>query len=196
MKKERHGDSHKRLYNIWHEMRRRCYSKSKKEYDSYGGRGIGMCDEWRNSYIAFRDWALANGYQDDLTIERMDVNQGYSPSNCTWIPFERQAYNKQNSFFIEYNGVRKTITEWSREVDIHRNTLTHRLTNLHWTVHDALTIRPKGRANKYLVKGVPMTMKQISDTYGQPLQVLWKRIHRYGWTAERAALTPVRSATQ
>lgn len=80
-----HGLSKSRLYITWRNMRVRCSNKNDREYKHYGGRGIQVCPEWRDSFEAFRDWALANGYQDDLTIDRIDVDKDYSPDNCRFI---------------------------------------------------------------------------------------------------------------
>lgn len=95
--KEKHGDSYTRLYKTWADMKTRCYTESCRSYERYGGRGITVCDEWRNSYIAFRDWALSNGYNDNLTIERVNVNGNYEPSNCKFITWEEQYDNRRSN---------------------------------------------------------------------------------------------------
>lgn len=93
---ETHGQAkgnHTRLYHIYHGMKKRCYNKKSKSYEYYGARGIGICDEWRDNFEAFYDWAISNGYSDELTIERVDVNGNYCPENCTWITMEEQHKN-------------------------------------------------------------------------------------------------------
>ena len=105
-----HGGRRTRLYQIWCNMKQRCKNVN---YPDYGGRGIEVCEEWKNSFEAFRDWALANGYRDDLTIERKDVNGDYCPENCTWATRKAQNNNTRNNHFIEYNGQTKTISQWA-----------------------------------------------------------------------------------
>lgn len=91
----KHGDSGSRLYNEWLGIRKRCNDKNNKEYKNYGNRGINVCKEWNSDYLCFKEWAVNNGYSDNLTIERIDVNEGYNPNNCTWIPMPEQSINKR-----------------------------------------------------------------------------------------------------
>lgn len=83
-----------RLYHTWNGIKYRCENKNSKDYPHYGGRGIKMCPEWRNDFQAFYDWAMSNGYADNLTIDRIDVNGNYEPSNCRWITVAEQNRNK------------------------------------------------------------------------------------------------------
>ena len=93
-----HGMTGTRLYGCYKGMMSRCYRKKDIHYRAYGGRGIVVCDEWKNNAKAFIDWAITHGYSDDLTIERIDVNGNYEPSNCTWIPMSEQYKNKQSNY--------------------------------------------------------------------------------------------------
>lgn len=101
----KHGDSKahnmSRLYYVWLAMKDRCRNPNNKNYKNYGGRGITVCDEWCGDYVAFRDWAMANGYEPDApygqcTIDRIDVNGNYEPSNCRWVSMAVQSKNKRN----------------------------------------------------------------------------------------------------
>ncbi len=116
----------KRLYRIWTGMRARCRTKTHHAYDRYGGRGITVCPEWED-YETFAQWALANGYAEDLTIERVDVNGNYCPENCTWITREDQARNRRSNINIEVGGVVKTGAEWAKELGMGKQTVLRRL---------------------------------------------------------------------
>lgn len=114
MGKTKHGGCGTRLYSIWKDMRRRCNNENRKQYCDYGGRGITVCEEW-NDFEAFRNWALRNGYTDQLTIDRKDNDGNYEPSNCRWVTPSVQNLNTRQNANVEIDGVTKTVTEWARE---------------------------------------------------------------------------------
>lgn len=113
-KRTTHGQTGSRMYVIWQHMIARCTRKNNASYDLYGGRGITVCAEWLSSFEAFRDWSVANGYADNLTIDRIDVNGNYCPENCRWLPHSEQQRNKRNNTFVEHGGIEKTVGEWAR----------------------------------------------------------------------------------
>lgn len=128
------GLSVTRIYHIYNGMINRCYNQNNKEYRNYGARGITVCEEWlgENGLYNFKEWAENNGYQEDLTIDRKDVNGNYEPSNCRWATLIEQANNKRNNITLTYNGKTRTIPEWSRELGIDRGLLYSRK-KLGWT---------------------------------------------------------------
>ena len=133
----KHNMHKTRLYGIWCNIKERCYNSNNNQYHNYGGRGIKVCDEWQE-FISFKEWALNNGYDDTLTLDRIDFNGGYEPNNCRWITIQAQQYNKRNNHLITYNGRTQTLTEWANERGIKRNTLDARINRSHWDIGRAL----------------------------------------------------------
>lgn len=123
----KHGESGTRLYGIYTKMLRRCYEEKDASYNNYGVRGISVCDKWRESFLDFKEWALLNGYDKDLTLDRIDVNGNYEPNNCRWTNAIVQANNKTDNKIININGVKKTMSEWCRHYDLHPNLIYSRL---------------------------------------------------------------------
>lgn len=125
----KHGMSDSRLYGIYHNMVSRCYRECINGYENYGGRGIRVCDEWlgKDGFINFMNWAIENGYNDELTIDRSDSNGDYEPSNCKWATRKAQANNTRATVFIEYNGERHSLTEWSEITGLSKQKIYQRL---------------------------------------------------------------------
>lgn len=132
-----HGDSNTRLYKIWAGMKKRCNNPNAWNYQDYGGRGIEVCNEW-NEYEPFRNWAIKSGYNDSLSIDRINVNGNYEPNNCRWVDKKGQANNRRTSVYITYNDETHTIAEWARELDMSYKKLHHRLSR-GWSIERALT---------------------------------------------------------
>lgn len=143
-----HGQCGSRLYRCWRNMISRCENSRNKEYDNYGGRGISVCTAWHDFKLFFQ-WAISNGYSDELTIERINVNCGYSPENCTWADTYTQARNRTNNRMITYQGKTMIVTDWAKETGIGEATIRHRL-DAGWTVEETLTKRLNGAAHKHL----------------------------------------------
>ena len=149
-----HGDSgvnKTRLYGIWAGIKTRCYNEHQAEsYKKYGKRGISMCDEWRNSYASFRDWAFSNGYRDDLTIDRIDNNGPYEPSNCRWASVKEQNNNRRSNHYLTFNGKTQSIAQWTEEAGFGRSVIEHRLSR-GWSVEAALQTPMKALVNGHYV---------------------------------------------
>ena len=122
-----HGGSKTRLYNEWLSMKKRCYWKRYPYYHKYGGRGIDVCDEWRESYENFREWSLANGYSDKLTLDRIDNDKGYSPDNCRWVDAFVQSNNRDFNHIVEYHGIKNVYEGMCRELNVNCGTIRSRM---------------------------------------------------------------------
>ena len=130
--KYKHGKRHSRIYSVWINMKTRCYNKNVKAYKNYGNRGIKVCNEWigkEKGFINFYNWAIQNGYRDDLTIERINVDGNYEPNNCRWGTYKQQNNNKRSNMYIEYNNEKHTLQEWSEilPIKISSNALRYRI---------------------------------------------------------------------
>ena len=161
-----HGGSKDRLYKVWQDMKRRCYKEYCKSYDNYGGRGISVCDEWRNDYQAFKDWAYSHGYDDhakigDCTIDRINVNGDYEPSNCRWIDIVAQNKNKRPPsewkkrkvsprVFTIINGEKIYTRDLQKIFGVSRETFLYRVKTKGMTPEQAVSAKKmaKGRPRK------------------------------------------------
>lgn len=124
---ELHGDSKTRLYTIWQNMLNRCRNENIPEYYHYGARGITVCEEWAQSYLLFKQWAIQHGYDDSLTIDRIDCNGNYDPSNCRWVDMKVQANNKRNNKRVEINGIVKTESQWAHDSGVSRGVIARNI---------------------------------------------------------------------
>lgn len=129
-----HNSTKTQLYFVWQNMKKRCLCKETVGYKNYGGRGITVCKEWVNDFSNFKKWALSNGYKEEkkngrniLTLDRIDVDKGYSPENCRWITNEEQANNKKSNVIIEINGEKRHLREIAKELNMEFYTLYKRL---------------------------------------------------------------------
>ena len=112
----------KKLYSIWATMIHRCEDEKREKYKDYGGRGISVCEEWHDTN-AFMDWAFANGYEEGLQIDRIDVNGNYEPSNCRWVTPKENSRNRRNTVFLTVDGETKCVAEWCEIVDVSQYTV-------------------------------------------------------------------------
>lgn len=161
-----HGMAGTRLYRIWNLMKARCLNPSSQYYYLYGGKGIKVCDEWKNNFENFYKWSILNGYDDTLTIDRINSNKDYCPENCRWTTFEVQANNTSRNHIIEYNGEKYTMAEFSKIFDFPYSTLKARI-KLGMSIEDILS-KPIRRAeyegceeNRYItINGIKLLPSQ------------------------------------
>ena len=140
--KHGHGLTNTRLYPIWRTMKARCIDSNSQKYPSYGARGITVCDEWLKSFDSFYKWAMSNGYADHLTLDRIDNDGNYCPENCRWATPKEQSNNTRSNHFVEFNGEKHTISEWSSITGISKSALYHRFSR-GWSVDMALSVPQK-----------------------------------------------------
>ncbi len=128
LKRRRHCGCDTRLYSIWANMKNRCHGTGNADnFKYYGGRGIAVCEAWRNSFETFRDWALSNGYADTLTIDRKDNDGSYSPDNCRWITLREQFSNRRSTHLVTFDGKTFSITQWAEITGASRSTIIRRV---------------------------------------------------------------------
>lgn len=176
--KKTHGLTKSRLYGIWSGMKDRCKNPAKASYEHYGGRGISVCEEWKNDFMAFYEWALANGYEENLSIDRIDVNGNYEPSNCRWVDDLTQDSNKTNNKYVEIDGIKYTVPQLERKYGINRNALYARARKLGY-VKEILNERNK----KIQYKGQFYSKTALAKKLGLSIQCLTYRINA-GWNED------------
>lgn len=134
----KHRKSSTKLYGVWSTMKGRCYNPNNSKYKRYGGRGIIVCQEWRE-FQPFYEWAMSHGYTEELTIDRINNDGNYEPANCRWATLKEQANNKCNTIIITFNSETKTLSEWAKKLNISRLCLWKRIYLRNWSVEKALT---------------------------------------------------------
>lgn len=187
-----HGESYHetRLHHIWVNMRYRCNNPNCSHYNRYGGRGIKVCDEW-NEYLPFKKWAMANGYDDSKSIDRIDNNGNYDPNNCRWATMKTQSNNRSSNNNITYNCETHTVTEWASIVGINENTLRSRLFVNKWDIETALTTPVNIKGKRYLFhNGEEHTVTEWSNILNIPREILFARLSNLHWTVEKTLSTP------
>lgn len=135
----KHGMSNSRLYRIWSGMKNRCLNQSANAYERYGGRGVTICEEWASDFETFRDWALSNGYEDGLTIERKSNEKGYFPSNCIWITKSEQAQNRESCIYVTIGEETRNLQQWCTNLGMNYKLVHNRIRKLGWEPVRALT---------------------------------------------------------
>lgn len=152
----KHGQAKTRLYHVWYGMLFRCENSKATEYSKYGGRGIKVCDEWHDFFV-FKEWAGNNGHDDTLpkgecTIDRIDVNGNYEPSNCRWANVKEQSNNRRSSVYITYDGETLMVAQWADKTGMRHGCILERLRK-GWTPEQILTT-PVTKGNRWLNYGI------------------------------------------
>lgn len=169
----------------------RCYNPNNQAYKNYGGRGIYMCDEWKNDIWEFVRWAEANGGLDEsLSIDRIDNDGPYAPWNCRFVDRSTQMRNYRRNRIIEYNGESHCLFDWADITGIDPDAIRWRLDS-GWSVHDALTKKSRKRPKRmFTLNGETKCLSEWCNIYGLRVDTVWLRLNR-GWPIEKALTTPV-----
>lgn len=144
----KHGKYNTRLHSIWNSMITRCYSKHRKSYKNYGGRGIVVCIEWRNDFMTFYNWAYENGYNDKLTLDRINNDGNYEPNNCRWVDYKTQARNRRSNKMFTINDETHCLMEWCEILNVNYWKAQARVKKLGYTIEQALGLEERCR-DKY-----------------------------------------------
>lgn len=181
----------KKLTDVYGQIKQRCYNPKCKEYKNYGERGIKVCDEWLKSRpSAFYQWAFENGYKEGLTVDRINNDGNYEPSNCHWTTIKAQCSNRRTNRFVTYNGKTLTVSQWSERTGINKETLKHRL-NRGLPTEEVLTNPPRQQDVFIEYKGETKNLAQWSSCFGINRVTLMHRMRRQGMSFEEAVTTPI-----
>lgn len=147
LRRQRPYNTKSRLYHIWIGMKYRCLNPHAANYERYGALGIGVCDEWKDSYQAFENWARNNGYSENLTIDRINSQKDYSPNNCRWATAKTQANNRRSNRFFTRDGITKSAKEWSQCISIPYEVMMQRIRK-GWDIEKAMTVPVAHRSRR------------------------------------------------
>lgn len=195
--KTTHGLSKTQIYKVWVDIKRRTNPKNSKCTGNYKKLSIKMCNEWRNDFMSFYNWSIANGYKEEQlangynkwTIDRIDNHGDYCPENCRWATCKQQSNNQTTNKIITYKGKKQTLSQWCDELGLRYSVINQRLF-WGWDIERAFT-QKIGRTNYYEYKGELLSVKQIAERTGINKKVIWERIHS-GWKIEKVIEQPVR----
>lgn len=182
----KHGLSHTRVHSIWRSIKDRCYNPKNYDYKHYGGRGITVCEEWKSDFLSFYNWALSNGYEEGLTIDRIDVNGEYSPENCQWVSIVEQSNNRRNNKVVTFRGESLTIAQWSKKTGVKYGDIQNRL-NYGYSFEEA--INPNFKRVYQCKSEENQKLRDLCKEKGIPYKLVYQRV-RAGWDIEKALNTP------
>ncbi len=190
---ENHGESRTPTYKSWCQMWDRCNNPNCKSFANYGGRGISVCDQWKSYKVFRRDMGPR---LDGVSIERIDNNGGYEPTNCRWATAKDQANNRRSSRRITWKGERKTVAEWEDATGVSQFTIRRRIDDFGWSINKALSTKPSREVkstNRWIsFRGERMTVAQWARATSLTKSAIGRRLDR-GWSVEDALTIPLRS---
>jgi hypothetical protein len=134
-----HGAKHTRLYNIWSGMKRRCENPLEPAYPRYGGRGISVCPEWRDDFVTFQSWSLANGYRANFTIDRESNDGNYDAGNCRWATYREQGRNRRNNIIVKWHGADVLLLDLAEAEGVSYDMLKQRVRRYGWSIERAVS---------------------------------------------------------
>lgn len=169
-------DSNSRLYHTWQNMKKRCYNKNDPKYKSYGKRGITICDTWLNDFQTFSNWAMNNGYQDGLTIDRIDINGNYEPNNCRWITKDEQMWNRTDTLYVIYKNKQYCLSYILRQLNLidHMSAIKKRLKS--GTPFEEAIKKSFDRRLIIEYGGTTKSIDEWADFYGIKKHTLYRRL--------------------
>lgn len=193
----KHGLAHSQLFKVWDGMKYRTNPNAKMKNRHYKENHITVCDEWRNDFQAFYDWAMESGYKEERlsngrnrwTIDRIDNTKGYSPDNCRWVDMKIQSNNRSSNIFITYNGETKTLAQWSEELGIKADTIASRMKR-GYSFERAIK-EPIDKLVRYEYKGKFLTRAEMSAISGLPISCIQNRLQK-GWDINRVMEQPIK----
>ena len=171
-------------------MKSRCYNKNHSKYDSYGGRGIKVCDRWLEDSVNFYA-DMGPRPSQKHSLDRIDVNGDYCPENCRWATPKEQGNNRRNNHKVLHNGEEKTLSEIETELGLNYNILSYRI-NQNWSIEDAINIPPRKRSIKLNFDGKSLTIPEWAQKLGIKEQTIRIRLTR-GWTVEETLGKPLQN---
>ena len=183
-----HGETGTRLHNIWIGIKTRCYNPNHHNYKDYGDRGIKMCDTWKNDYLSFAKWSRENGYLEDLSIDRINVDGDYSPENCRWTDRKTQGNNKRNNVMITVNGQTLSRAEWARKNNIPVGAILARQSR-GWSDEDSVMTPIENNIRQITINGETHTYSEWEKIKGLGSGTISTRIRR-GWSELEAVTYP------
>lgn len=187
-----HGKRRTSLYNVWSCMKRRCLNQNDSSYRFYGERGVSVCEEWKNDFEAFYDWAMKNGYKKGLQLDRIDTNGNYCPQNCRFITQKENENNRSDNVIVEYEGVEYTLSQFAEKHSLDYDRLRYLYVQCGVPVKEIFENdymnKPykREREKVYMYNGEEHTLKEFSEMYNIDIGTLRSRVHGMKWDIARA----------